>query len=184
MYQNVLGREADAAGRQNWVNALDAGLSRARVLEEFSESAENKANTAGIMQNGIWDRSEAAAQIARLYDTVLGRLPDAGGLANWKTAVEAGGMSMATVADSFCQSAEFQAVYGNLNNTEFMRTLYRNTLEREADQPGLENWVRYLDSGAARSDAVLAFSESQEHILLTANAIQSNNPSEYGILFA
>lgn len=184
MYLNVLGREADAAGKQNWLNAMNGGMGRADVLVGFSESGENKLNTADTLQNGIWDRSETAAQVARLYDTVLGRRADVGGLENWKNAVENGGMSMATVADSFTKSAEFQQVYGNLNNTQFVQTLYRNTLEREADQGGLNNWVTYLNSGAARSDAVLAFSESQEHINLTAGAIQSDNPAEFGILFA
>ncbi|WP_193009581.1 DUF4214 domain-containing protein [Roseomonas sp. FDAARGOS_362] len=77
LYQNVLGREGEAAGKAWWLSQLDSGHSRAEVLQGFSESAENRANTAGLWQNGIWDVDEHALQAARLYDTVLGRLPDA-----------------------------------------------------------------------------------------------------------
>lgn len=42
IYQNVLGREADASGEQYWVDYLNSGSgTRANVLLGFSESAEN-----------------------------------------------------------------------------------------------------------------------------------------------
>jgi Domain of unknown function (DUF4214)/RTX calcium-binding nonapeptide repeat (4 copies) len=69
LYQNVLGRAGEAGGRDFWVNSLNTGTSRADVLVAFSESAENQVGTASLVQQGIWDRSEAAAQVARLYDT-------------------------------------------------------------------------------------------------------------------
>jgi hypothetical protein len=65
----VLGRAGEAGGRDFWVNSLNTGTSRADVLVAFSESAENQVGTASLVQQGIWDRSEAAAQVARLYDT-------------------------------------------------------------------------------------------------------------------
>jgi hypothetical protein len=36
----------------------------------------------------------------------------------------------------------------------------------------------------SRAEVVLAFSESQEHVALTAANIQSEAPGQYGILFA
>jgi hypothetical protein len=60
-----------------------------------------------------------------------------------------------------------------------------NTLDRAADQAGLEHWTGALDRGAlTRAEVVLAFSESAEHVGLTAARIQSENPGEYGIVFA
>ena len=41
-----------------------------------------------------------------------------------------------------------------------------------------------LNSGVGRAEVVLAFSESPEHVALTANAIQGENPGDFGILFA
>lgn len=41
-----------------------------------------------------------------------------------------------------------------------------------------------LDAGAARSEVVPAFSESAEHIALTAKGIGGETPVEFGVLFA
>ena len=44
LYQNVLGRDADASGLNYWLGRLDSGAeTRYEVLLGFSESAENKA---------------------------------------------------------------------------------------------------------------------------------------------
>ncbi len=184
LYLNVLNRPGEAEGRQFWVNSLNNGTSRADVLVAFSEGAENKAGTAALVQNGIWDRSEAAAGVARLYDTAFGRLPDAPGLVSWKSAIESGGATLAQVAEGFAAGAEFRAQYGSLNNRQFADALYVNSLDRPGDRAGLDYWTGQLDAGVARSAVVLAFSESQEHIDLTAVNIQSENPREFGILFA
>ena len=54
LYRNVLRREPDPGGHAFHVGNLDAGrLSRAAVLLQFSESAENQANTAPAIANGI-----------------------------------------------------------------------------------------------------------------------------------
>jgi len=185
LYANVLGRAGEAEGRKFWVDSLDRGAaSRADVLVAFSESAENKAGTAALVQAGIWDRSEAATEVARLYDTVFGRLPDAGGLTYWKTALEGGTATLGQMADAFAGGAEFRAQYGSLNNRQFADALYVNSLDRPSDQAGLDFWTAQLDAGAARSAVVLAFSESAEHVALTAADIQSEDPGEFGILFA
>ena len=185
LYQNVLGRAGEAGGRQFWVGSLGNGVSRADVLVGFSESAENKAGTAALVQAGIWDRSEAAAEVARLYDTVFGRKADIGGLAHWKGTLESGTASLAQMADAFTGSAEFRGKYGDLGSRDFADALYVNTLDRAGDQGGLDHWTRALDTGAAsRAQVVLAFSESAEHVALTAADIQSETPGQYGIVFA
>lgn len=64
LYQNILNRSPDQAGYTYWVDHLygtNKGglnpngvlLSRADVLTGFSESAENKINVTGLIQNGI-----------------------------------------------------------------------------------------------------------------------------------
>ena len=150
LYPNVLGRAGEAEGRAFWAGVLDRGAaSRAEVLVGFSESAENKAGTAALVQSGIWDRNEEATEVARLYDTVFGRLPDAPGLAHWKGVLETGDASLAQLADAFTASAEFQGQYGSLGNRDFANALYVNALDRAADQDGLDYWARVLDTGAA-----------------------------------
>lgn len=54
LYLNVLDRQADQAGFDYWGGQLTAGLSRADLLVQFSESGENIANTAPAIEGGIW----------------------------------------------------------------------------------------------------------------------------------
>ena len=51
LYQNVLGRNADAQGQQNWVDALDGGLTRDQVVLNFSDSRENRTKTSAGFDN-------------------------------------------------------------------------------------------------------------------------------------
>ncbi|MFZ6845762.1 DUF4214 domain-containing protein [Undibacterium sp. RuTC16W] len=54
IYKNVLHRTPDAGGLQFWLDSLGAGgQSRATVLVNFSESAENQAQVIGKITNGI-----------------------------------------------------------------------------------------------------------------------------------
>jgi hypothetical protein len=182
LYANVLQRGPDSDGLANWTHQLDTGASRASILVGFSESAENITDTAMTVQSGIWNVDQNGPQVARLYDTVFGRLPDVGGLQNWQNTLDSAAMSLSAVAGAFTTSPEFQAKYGGLSNTAFVTNLYLNALHRNPDQAGLNNWVDVLNSGGAgRSDVVLGFSESQEHQANTASNIISNDPASYGI---
>jgi hypothetical protein len=184
LYLNVLGRAGEAEGRAFWAGTLDGGVgTRADVLAAFSESAENKAGTAALVRAGIWDRGEAAAEVARLYDTVFGRLPDAQGLAYWKGALEGGTATRAQMADAFTGSAEFRAKYDDLDNWDFADVLYWNSLNRPAGRPELLYWEGLLDGGMSRAAVVLAFSESAEHVALTAGNVGGENPADFGVLF-
>uniref|UniRef100_UPI0013008BF6 DUF4214 domain-containing protein n=1 Tax=Teichococcus vastitatis TaxID=2307076 RepID=UPI0013008BF6 len=127
LYRNVLDREGDAAGIQNWTGALNGGASRAGVLVGFSESPEHQAILTPNIAAGLWDRSENAALVARLYDSVFARLPDLDGLSNWTGQLDRGGMAAGTVAENFLGSAEARLIYGpELSSTELVNALYVN----------------------------------------------------------
>jgi len=55
LYQNVLGRAPEAAGYNWWLNELNTNPSKtkAKVLADFSESAENQTGVASLIGNGI-----------------------------------------------------------------------------------------------------------------------------------
>ena len=55
VYNNVLDRNPDDAGLTWWVNEMKTNPSKPwqKVLADFSESAENKANVATLIANGI-----------------------------------------------------------------------------------------------------------------------------------
>jgi serralysin len=172
LYKNVLGRDPDAAGLNNWTTALANGESRAELVLDFSESAENIGLTSNRLEQGLWLRDDDAAQVARLYDTTLDRLPDEGGLVNWTTALKSG-VSLLEISKGFMNSEEFQHQYGTLDNAGFMTLLYNNVLERQPDSAGMAAWTESMDSGKARADVVVEFSESAEHQNLCASYIDN-----------
>lgn len=53
LYHNVLHRNPDQSGYDFWIGSLDAGVSRAQVLVDFSQSVENQAQTLPLIANGI-----------------------------------------------------------------------------------------------------------------------------------
>lgn len=162
LYDNVLNRDPDPGGFQGWVNAMAGGMSRSEVVLGFSESLENVQATRAGVEQGIWVRDDQAAMVARLYDTTLDRMPDAGGLTTWTNAVKSG-MPLQQAAGGFTGSAEFQQKYGNLDDTAFVQQLYRNVLDREGEAGGVKAWKTALQGGVSRDDVVLGFSESTEH---------------------
>jgi hypothetical protein len=173
LYENVLDRAPDGAGLQNWVNDLNTGQdTRAQVVLGFSESQEDVNASAPAVGQGLWVGNVDAAEVARLYDTVLGRLPDLSGLTSWTNQMESG-TSLQTVANGFVGSTEFQTAYGSLDNTDFVTLLYQNVLHRVPDPTGLGNWVTALNGGESRAQVVVGFSESAEHIANTAAHIDS-----------
>jgi len=54
LYENVLGRQGEAAGIDYWTGQLAGGVSHAVVLAGFSESPENVAGVAPAIADGIW----------------------------------------------------------------------------------------------------------------------------------
>ncbi|MCV6546798.1 MAG: DUF4214 domain-containing protein [Cohaesibacter sp.] len=55
LYSNVLGREGEAGGVAFWKGELDSGKrDMAKVLADFSESEENIAGVAPVINDGIW----------------------------------------------------------------------------------------------------------------------------------
>jgi Ca2+-binding RTX toxin-like protein len=173
LYENVLHREPDPSGLNNWVGYLTTGaMTRAQVVTGFSESPEDVNDLAAPVQQGLWIADAAAGEVARMYDAVFGRLPDGGGLANWTHTLENGG-TLQGVANGFVGSPEFQQTYGNLNNHDFVTLLYHNVLHRDPDTAGLNNWVANLAGGETRAQVVVGFSESPEHIGETAPYIDS-----------
>lgn len=118
-----------------------------------------------------FDADGFAAQVTRLYDTVLQRAPDQAGLDLWVDLLEAGRGSLKDVARGFLNSPEFQARTGSLSNADYVEFLYQNALGRASDPGGKAYWVGQLNAGADRADLLMGFSESVEHRGLTASLV-------------
>lgn len=179
LYLFTLDRAGDEPGVQTWVNALAGGMTRAELLLQFSESSEHKDVTQGRLDQGLWVADELTLQIARLYDATYDRLPDEGGLKTWRDAL-GGGMSLLAIAELFATAPEFQARYGSLSNQAFVELMYQLTLNRTGDAQGIATWTAALDGGMSRGEALLYFSESDEHIALTRDSWLGGVPLQGG----
>ncbi|MCR8550897.1 DUF4214 domain-containing protein [Salipiger sp. P9] len=112
LYGATLAREPDANGFESWVAGLQTNLTLLQVATRFVNSAEFQ-NTYGSLTDEEF--------VTLLYHNVLGRAPDANGLANWVQRLE-DGMTRAQVVTGFSESGEYR------NNTapeldDYMRTI-------------------------------------------------------------
>jgi Ca2+-binding RTX toxin-like protein/V8-like Glu-specific endopeptidase len=168
LYENVLHRGADQTGLNFWLGQMSGGMTQAQVVLGFSESTENINDSGTALSQGLWVGNTNAAEVARLYDTTLQRLPDLTGLTFWTNQLQTGA-SLQSVVNGFTSSTEFQNTYGALSNNDFVTLLYNNTLHRGPDPTGLTFWVGQLTSNTqTRAQVVLGFSDSTEHIADTA----------------
>ncbi len=159
-------------------SALYLGVRRQYVASSTGVSGNGEgADTVTAVENCVFtdgvltfDVNSLAAQVMRMYDAALDRQPDQGGFEAQLDNLERG-MTLATLADAFVNSAEFQARYGTLSNQQFVEQLYRFCLKREGDPGGVAGWVNNLNNGLSRRDALVFFSESAEHRTVTATTL-------------
>ncbi len=163
LYQNVLGRAGDAAGVALLNDALRRGVSRGTVLAGVADSEEERGRLNG--NPNIAYAGTAEAQVARLYDAAFARDADPGGFDAYTPAIISGA-SLQTVAMSFMASPEFIGHYGAApTDKALVDAYYENTLHRVPDAAGEALYLGALSSGGfSRSDLLVAFAESQEHV--------------------
>ncbi|PYE00710.1 hypothetical protein DNJ72_06485, partial [Prochlorococcus marinus XMU1403] len=113
----------------------------------------------------ITAKEDHTGQMFRLYNAAFSRFPDSDGLEYWIKKNGSGENTDRQVAESFLASNEFKGKYGeNISNEQFVKTLYQNILDREADTDGYNYWVGQLNNGVEdRSELLLGFAESAEN---------------------
>lgn len=107
--------------------------------------------------------TESQAQVARLYEAAFNRSPDFVGLDFW-LGVRSAGNSVASIAQSFTTSAEYQNLYTGLGNQQFVERLYQNVLNRPGEASGINFWTDALGRGATQSQVLSGFSDSIENV--------------------
>ncbi len=147
-------------------NTVDPGTSApaAPAVAPSAPAASSSAPAAGgsapvTMVAGV-SRSGAEGFVDRLYEDALNRNADSTGRAYWINLLSSKAKTGTDVANGFFNSAEFNA--RDLNNVEFVTTLYRVFFDREPDHNGLNHWVNALNNGASRSQIITGFTSSSE----------------------
>ena len=119
-----------------------------------------------------FDPRSHAAQVERLYEAALARQGGAQTFNYFISRLD-NGTGLRTLAQEFADSLEFQNRYVGLNTSQFVDKFFLNILDRHPGAVELNYWTGYLDSGGARGQMLLAFSESPEFILLNAPAVSA-----------
>lgn len=136
------------------------------------------------------DGPTSAGGIYRLYKATFDRTPDLGGLGYWIDRAD-NGRSAVSMAEDFVWSQEFQQLYGVTTQDQYLTGsditalvtgFYRNVLDREPDQGGLNFYVGVINSQERTVGRVLAeISDSPENYAATIGLIQ--NGIQYDVWF-
>lgn len=100
--------------------------------------------------------------IKRLYRAYYWRDADSSGLEFWRNQA-ATGLSIWSISGYFETAPEFVDRYGDLNNREFIDLVYRNVMERGADDAGERYWLDRMRNGTTRGELMVYFSDSPEY---------------------
>jgi hypothetical protein len=150
LYLDLLGRSADPGGLAFWTQQIDVDISgglpiaRTRVAQGLMASAEYRTDV-----------------VDTLYEQVLDRAPDAGGLANGLAFLGAGNSTQELEA-SFLGSDEYFTKQAGGTNAGFLSALYGDVLGRAIDPSGLQGWINALAGGTTRSQVAAAVVGSLE----------------------
>ena len=104
--------------------------------------------------------SDVTAFTIRLYQTCLGREPDAAGLENWVNNLITGRVSGGQAAYGFVFSEEL--LNKNLDNDKFLAVMYKAFFDRPSDPGGYANWMGLLNTGYSREFVFSNFVSSVE----------------------
>lgn len=176
LYRTFMNREPDKNGFDGWVSELTSGMSRSYILHEFAVSQEFTDICASYgMNRGDYPLTDARDQnpgatkfVVRLYRKALGRNYDEDGLNGWCSALLNNVMSPEEIAaNGFLHSQEFTAK--NLSDEEYLRTLYRTFLDREAGASEVAGWIQSMrEQNLTRDDVLQGFANSPEFIGIMA----------------
>gem|GEM_PF-2881743 len=171
-YLVIMDRKADAGGKKYWLSKLEAGMSKSYVIKGLICSTEFKriCDDYGIIVGTIEgveprDVNQGITEfVSRCYKEVLGRKGDPDGLNYWcEKIVFVSNKKQAaidTASHGFFHSAEY--LNKHTTNDQYVRTLYRTFLGREADTGGYNYWMNKLKAGTSRDSVLNGFAYSTE----------------------
>lgn len=175
LYKVFMGREADAAGLAYWKNQMRYGKTREEVFKAFIDSEEytkicEKSGISkgtytikGLPPTVVRDmpvKKTTKQYVERIYSKALNRASDPSGIDYWCKQISNEEWDPVDVAEFFILSSEFEAK--KLNNTEYIKVLYRTFMGREADSAGLKFWIGELNKGQTRKQVLERFAGCAE----------------------
>ena len=169
LYQTMLGRSADPAGKANWVKKLESGQTLANVINGFCFSAEFRglcdsygirAGFVNIENTDTTPEGKIKAFVQRCYRIILDREADPSGMQTWYEQLSSGKKAAAEIIDRFVNSPEFSGK--NYSHSDSVEILYKAMLGRGSDAAGKANWVSKLAVGQPFAVVINGFCVSKE----------------------
>jgi PKD repeat protein len=164
-YLGLLSRDADYKGFRGWLGWLEGGGTQLGLVNAFISSAEFQTNFGTNLSD--------AQFVTVMYQNVLLRQPDSGGLNAWVSYLASGG-TRAQLARGFLQSAEFAQLRTSQNRVS-ISLLYFDMLRRPPDSSDFNGWVSALNSGTALNDEIAAFLNSAAYAARFTVTVQTQN---------
>lgn len=158
------------------------------VVGDFVDDDQNTGIFAAMSYYAVaeidaWAASDGEGlAVRRLYHGILGRAPDAGGMAYWsaiylaeeQAASQAAGVAYVAadavmggnpaIVEGFLDSAEFQGAHPSISDGDFVTLLYRQALFRAPDAGGFTYWTGLLASGTSRAAVANGICNSAEAV--------------------
>ena len=169
LYQAMLGRNADAGGKANWVKKLESGQTLAHVINGFCFSREFRglcdsygirAGFVNIPNTDTTAEGKIKAFVQRCYRIILDREADPSGMQTWYEQLSSGKKAAAEIIDRFVNSPEFSGK--RYSHSDSVEILYKAMLGRGSDATGKANWVSKLDAGQPFAVVINGFCVSKE----------------------
>ena len=146
LYEDILGRSADAAGLNSYTTALYNGTSsRLGVAQSLLASPEHRMDL-----------------VSGWYRSYLGRAPDAGGLATYVAALGSG-TTDEQVQATLLGSPEFYITKGASTPGGFITALYQALLNRTPAVGEVSFWQGVMAGGASDTQVAADILASQEY---------------------
>lgn len=171
LYNTMLDRLSDAAGKKYWVDMLEAGVSRKGVFKGFADSREFEEICLSYgIKKGTCTVTEPRDKnpnltrfVSRLYLKALGRSYDVDGLNYWCNDILTKNHDITYVSTiGFFHSKEFLGK--GLSDEAYIQVLYWTFLDRPYDQQGYDYWINKMNNGMTRDEVLKGFSYSKEFL--------------------
>lgn len=171
LYNTMLNRPADEAGKEHWTGILESAGDNSAVINGFCGSQEFMAlcNEYGIEAGSVATSGQQTTGtglegfVSRCYNEALGRGSDEGGLSYWCNILQNKEQTPQQVAAGFIFSTEMNAAEKIKNDPDaLLDSLYKLYLGRTADEGGKTYWKQRIADGLSLEDLNAGFAYSAE----------------------
>ena len=135
VYQQLLHRAADSVGINEWLTAMNRGMTRAQVVAQIETSDEYRRDL-----------------VISYYQTYLARTPSDAEVTPWVQFL-AGGTTQEQMKVQFLSSPEY-AMRAGSTASGLLQAIYRDVLGRDVDPTGRADWLPLLGNANSLPTAI------------------------------